>query len=218
MLLNITLRHTLATLLQMEEERQRKHGIVVPEQETDVTSAMLARGRMDKQRVAVDLAEQRKVLAAHMHLVDAQLGRAHTQVKKRRARHKVHHDHHGDEEEPVGPTKSAREHPGTWEARRARDLSLRKRRPVIPKPSRYEAKPRADRTDAEAESRLRTLMAEVDTNLYQLTLPEQVRDAEGWFLKKRSNARQLRSKSIANPLVASQRWLNGPRIAEHKAA
>ena len=173
----------------MEEERQRKHGIVVPEQETDVTSAMLARGRMDKQRVAVDLAEQRKVLAAHMHLVDAQLGRAHTQVKKRRARHKVHHDHHGDEEEPVGPTKSAREHPGTWEARRARDLSLRKRRPVIPKPSRYEAKPRADRTDA-----------------------------EGWFLKKRSNARQLRSKSIANPLVASQRWLNGPRIAEHKAA
>ena len=104
------------------------------------------------------------------------------------------------------------------EARRARDLSLRKRRPVIPKPSRYEAKPRADRTDAEAESRLRTLMAEVDTNLYQLTLPEQVRDAEGWFLKKRSNARQLRSKSIANPLVASQRWLNGPRIAEHKAA
>ena len=52
----------------MEEERQRKHGIVVPEQETDVTSAMLARGRMDKQRVAVDLAEQRKVLAAHMHL------------------------------------------------------------------------------------------------------------------------------------------------------
>ena len=70
----------------MEEERQRKHGIVVPEQETDVTSAMLARGRMDKQRVAVDLAEQRKVLAAHMHLVDAQLGRAHTQVTKRRAR------------------------------------------------------------------------------------------------------------------------------------
>ena len=69
----------------MEEERQRKHGIVVPEQETDVTSAMLARGRMDKQRVAIDLAEQRKVLAAHMHLVDAQLGRAHTQVKKRRA-------------------------------------------------------------------------------------------------------------------------------------
>jgi len=198
----------------MPEEREHKHGIKVPTQETDVTKAMLgAKGRMDTHVQTVTNQAKRAALAQQLHLVDAQLSRAHTEVARRRGRHRKHADHHL-EEEPVGPTPSARAHPGTWEARRARDLSLRKRRPVVPKPVKRKVKPSCKRTEAEAESRLRTLMAEVDTNLYQLTLPEQVRDAEGWFLKKRSN-NALKSKSIANPLVASQRW--GPTIAEHKA-
>lgn len=44
----------------MAPERERKHGIVPPTQETDMTSAMLgSKGRMSRAHVKVDLLEQK---------------------------------------------------------------------------------------------------------------------------------------------------------------
>ena len=48
--------------------RERKHGIEPPKQETDMTKAMLAQGRMSPQKVGVDLKMQKAVSYTHLTL------------------------------------------------------------------------------------------------------------------------------------------------------
>ena len=62
----------------MAPERERKHGIVPPTQETDMTSAMLgSKGRMSRAHVKVDLLEQKRLLVKQMHLLDNKCAATH---------------------------------------------------------------------------------------------------------------------------------------------
>ena len=70
--------------------RERKHGIEPPKQETDMTKAMLAQGRMSPQKVGLDLKMQKAMLLKQMALLDDRCAATHKILGKKTRDRRAH--------------------------------------------------------------------------------------------------------------------------------
>mmetsp|Transcript_26326 Transcript_26326/g.88490 ORF Transcript_26326/g.88490 Transcript_26326/m.88490 type:complete len:149 (-) Transcript_26326:37-483(-) len=144
-----------------------------------------------------DVAEEKRLLQAQLALVTEKLDRAAAVRRKRTP---------GLQDSSSMLTSSSTKLPSLEASQQRRSGGLRAP-PVRPPPPSKLLEPKVQRGGIGEKARWRTIVSSVDSNLAMLSMPQTVRDREGWYVATRSSKHQLHDRSHNNPLISSGSFL-----------